>query len=188
MRTLACQLLLVAGLWLTTQPLYANPASLQVCTDYECDHRVRIQLQPQQRQHIQQLFAGVNSPDDERARIARYIAFMETVVGQATGTWRDRARNDPLADPRGQLDCIAESTNTDRYLQFLDSQGLLRWHEPMPREVRHLWLVRTHWTAVIADRQTGERLAVDSWFRDNGQPPLIVALDDWRSGSADPED
>jgi hypothetical protein len=50
------------------------------------------------------------------------------------------------------------------------------------RELRHPWILDVHWSAVIRDRNTGKRYAVDSWFLDNGQLPFIQALDEWLSG------
>ena len=39
-----------------------------------------------------------------------------------------------------------------------------------------------HQTAVIIDRATGERFAVDTWFYDNGEPAEVIPMDDWFYG------
>jgi hypothetical protein len=38
---------------------------------------------------------------------------------------------------------------------------------------------------VIAEKMKGEaaRFAVDSWFVDNGQPAVILPLDEWKKGA-----
>ncbi len=178
----------ISGLLLLTGPLSAQPSAVPVCIDFECDNQVEVTLQATQWRQVGRLFEGVADAADERRRLIRYVALMEQFTGEPAGTWRDRGRNDPNVDPAGQLDCIAESTNTDRYLRLLARNGLLQWHNVQPRQVRHRWLFSPHWTAVIRDRQSGEQFAVDSWFRDNGSPPFIVTLAEWRSGKADPED
>jgi hypothetical protein len=43
-------------------------------------------------------------------------------------------------------------------------------------------IFNTHWNAVIVDHGNGDEFAVDSWFLDNGQPPIIQPLNDWLSG------
>ena len=82
----------------------------------------------------------------------------------------------------GQLDCISESRNTTTYLRLLEAEGLLQWHTVEERQVRHPLIFNVHWSAVIRERTSGERFAVDSWFLDNGKPPFIQPLEDWLSG------
>jgi hypothetical protein len=153
-----------------------------VCTDYHCDVGETVTLTARQWQAVRDLFAADTSAADERDNLRRAIAFLETAVGTITGTWRDLAGNVAGAGEPGQLDCIAESRNTTTYLQLLFDAGLLRYHAVEPRQVRHPLIFNVHWSAVIRDRDSGERFAVDSWFLDNGQPPYIQPLEDWLSG------
>lgn len=139
-------------------------------------------LDDRQWRAIRLLFSETATPAEERRQIRRAIALFEKEVGQLTGTWRDLAKNVAGAGQPGQLDCISESKNTTTYLQLLGNGGLLRWHTVQAREVRHPLIFNVHWTAVIRDESTGIRYAVDSWFLDNGQPPYIQPLDQWRSG------
>ena len=46
-------------------------------------------------------------------------------------------------------------------------------------------LVPVHWSAVIEEKQEDEprRFAVDSWFVDNGQPAVILPLEEWKKGA-----
>ena len=152
------------------------------CTDYHCDAGQMVTLTASQWQSIRNLFAADTSPSKERENIRQAIARLENIVGAITGTWRDLAGNVAGAGQAGQLDCISESKNTSAYLQLMFDDGLLKWHDVAERQVRHTIIFNTHWTAVIVDRSNGERFAVDSWFRDNGQPPDIQPLSDWLSG------
>lgn len=135
-----------------------------------------------QWQSIRNLFTVHISPANERENIRQAIALLENMVGAITGTWRDLAGNAAGAGQPGQLDCISESKNTSTYLKLLFNDGLLKWHKVEKRQVRHPLIFNTHWTAVIADRSSGERFAVDSWFRDNGEPPDLQPLSDWLKG------
>ena len=141
-----------------------------------------VSLTASQWQSIRNLFAAYTSPAQERENIRQAIALLENMVGEITGTRRDLAGNVAGAGQPGQLDCVSESKNTSTYLQLMFDDGLLRWHVVEERQVRHLLIFDTHWTAVITDRSNGVRFAVDSWFRDNGQPPDIQRLSDWLSG------
>ncbi len=158
------------------------PPPFPSCLDFHCDVTWQVTLQAGDWQNVRALFAGDTSPAGERERIGRAIAMLERKVGVITGTAGDRARNIP-GDGR-QLDCIAESRNTTTYLRLLYNDDLLRWHEISEREVRHPLIFGNHWTAVIRDLDSGQRYAVDSWFGENGEPPYIVKLEDWLSGSS----
>lgn len=155
--------------------------TLETCTDYHCDAIVPVTLSDAEWAEVKQLFRDVDNAERERERIARAIGLLEHFVGPKNGTAVDRGKNPPDVVPRGQLDCIAESTNSTTYLRQLEAAGLLRWHRVDERAVRHRWLFATHWTAVIQDRE-GLHYAVDSWYRDNGEPAILLPLEAWYKG------
>ena len=102
---------------------------------------------------------------------------MEKFSGEIAGTYRDVGGN--IADEYiGQHDCIDESTNTFQYLAALEELNLLKSHRVIPKQRRIVWL-GTHWTAAIAEIDTGNEFAVDSWYHDNGELPMIAPLTDW---------
>ena len=81
------------------------------------------------------------------------------------------------------MDCVDEANNSTVYLSMLQNDGLLLWHRVGPRISRGLSrMLPPHFTATIVEDESGARFAVDSWFRDNGEPPYIVSLPDWRHG------
>jgi len=162
---------------LAPQPFYS-------CTDYHCDEGETVLLSTQQWSRIRSLFSSPRSPAEERRQIRKAVALLEIQVGGITGTSRDLAKNVAGAGQPGQLDCISESKNTTTYLQLISNDGLLQWHTVQERQLRHPWILDLHWAAVIRDKSTDKRYAVDSWFLDNGQPPYIQPLDQWLSGRA----
>ena len=166
----------------TTVFASSSPQPFQSCTDYHCDVQQKVKLTASQWQPVRELFSSVNSPSDERERIRQAIAYLEKIVGEITGTWRDLGGNFAGSGQAGQIDCISESKNTTTYLRLLFDGGLLRWHEVGERQLRRRFIIAQHWTAVIVDRSNGERFAVDSWYLDNGHPPMVLPLVDWLAG------
>ena len=169
---------LLATLLTPTHLVAQPPGVFEVCTDYNCDRLRPVQLDAQQWRAIQALFEPAIAPRQERTAIAGAIALLERYSGEQTGTWADRAANDGEPSDPGQLDCVAESLNSHRYLGLLAEHGLLRWHRVVARRSRNPWLFNYHWTAVI-ESNSGERYAVDSWPDANGQPPLVQPLQAW---------
>ena len=166
-----------------------TPSRYSVCFDHSCSSVVIDSLSDAEwHQVAAPLRNPASSAAQERAAIARSMALFETIIGRHTGTTLDRGRNIAGFGQPGQLDCIDESTNTTTYLRLLERDGLLRFHRVAERATRFgLFVGMPHSTAVIEEFDSGSRYAVDSWFRDNGQLPHIVRLEDWRSG-LDPAD
>lgn len=129
---------------------------------------------------IKALFDHTSSAKTERASIRHAVAYMEQIAGQQLPTFNDVGGNYQAGIVQnGQMDCIDESTNTTTYLTFFQQQGLLRWHTVEKRAFRAPYLLDQHWSAQIRERTTGRHYVVDSWFGDNGEPPLIQPLEDW---------
>ncbi len=161
-----------------------RPARFSVCYGHSCAQVQQVALPAEQWREVAALFRPP-SPEaaDERRRIARAIARLETLVGTLTGTDKDKGGNwDGWLSGGSQMDCIDESTNTTSYLRMLARDGLLRWHTVEDRATRGWFLFGwPHTTAVIRDTRSDRLYAVDAWFHDNGQPPVIQSLDDWRN-------
>ncbi|HXF67919.1 MAG TPA: hypothetical protein VNK67_14630 [Burkholderiales bacterium] len=166
-----------------------TPSLFSVCHGRGCAVVSQVALSPEQWQRITAVFSP--PPGDsaaERERIARAIAAFETVVGELTGTADDRPGNESGGHWSSQMDCIDESTNTTSYLRMLLRAGLLRWHAVEPRATRGYFLFGwPHTTAVVRDTAGGELWAVDSFYFENGQPPVIVPLKQWRAGWRPPK-
>ncbi len=169
---------LLLGLALSA-PAAANPYFVH-CYDFRCKSWQEVRLDAGQWARVRALFAP--APADaaaERQTIRRAIALLERISGEIAGTASDRGGNAHDYELPRQQDCIDESTNTFQYLVALDNLGLLRWHAAGLKHRRIVWLA-THWTASVVELASGERFAIDSWYRDNGELPLIQPLDDWR--------
>lgn len=157
---------------------------VEACVDYGCDVRRTALLSAEHWRELDKVFARVDSPVAEREAVAKAIGRLEQIVGDQVGTGGDLPSNTADHGGIGQLDCVSESINSERYLQLLNEASLLRWHAVRPRAKRAPLLFDTHWTAVIEQIDTGEAFSVDSWYGSNGDEPYIVDLEHWRRGAA----
>lgn len=163
---------------------HPGPENFSVCHGGSCTLVSQVSLGPA---HWTQIAAVFDTPArdaaEERDRIATAIARFETIVGVLTDTSDDRPENQAGRNWQSQMDCVDESTNTTTYLRVLARAGLLRWHRVEARVTRGFFLFGwPHTTAVVSELAGGARWAVDSWFFENGRPPVVVPLDLWKTG------
>jgi len=160
--------------------------SFSHCRGYGCKIvETNIKLSDKDWKQIRKLFKPPpKSAEDERQRIVRAIGLFEEKVGALTGTAEDvEGTYHKLG--RFQHDCVDESVNTTIYLSLLDQQGLLRFHSvstPTARVPPLSLRLGPHQTAVVQEKDTGTRHAIDSWFHDNGHPAETVPIDQWFFG------
>jgi hypothetical protein len=161
-----------------------SPDKFSVCLDHSCYTVITQAIS-------EQSWLSVNSPlkipaasaAKERLAIATAVARMEIIVGKQTGTDADRGGNWSGFGRAGQMDCIDESTNSTTYLRMLEKQGYLHHHRVADRATRFgIFVGAPHTTAVIQENNSETLYAVDSWFFDNGESPVIVKLSEWRAG------
>jgi hypothetical protein len=158
------------------------------CHGGGCARIASVRLSAGEWQLVEDIYKPApETAEAERDYIASAIGLMEKIVGVKTGTDTDRAGTFGNAHIPGQLDCNDESANTTTYMKLMRQAGLIRFHEIMDTKTRNFFFNGwPHTTAVIrekrSDRSAGARYAVDSWFYDNGVPPVIIPLTDWQSG------
>jgi hypothetical protein len=153
--------------------------TVTVCHANGCKQQTRVTFTDADIAQLSALMARVkrdDTPPEERRAIAYAIGWMEQRVAPAAGTASDRPSMDFLGsgDP-SQQDCVDEATNTTSYLLVLDRHGLIRHHRvdrPFAKDSINKW---THWAAVIEERGTGARYAVDSSTGPNGDNPTVQA-------------
>lgn len=156
---------------------------VSVCHAYGCTRITRVRLGAAEIGRLRAIMSvGRLSAQTERQAFARAVSYLEDVTAPVAGTAADRDYRDlgSGGDP-SQMDCIDEAANTTSYLLLLQDLGLIRHHviaHPVTKGVL-IDFTYPHTTAVIVERETGARYAVDSWVFTNGEPPIIVPLDTW---------
>jgi len=154
---------------------------LEVCINYHCDLTQRVTLSDSEWQIVLKPFKqSPANAEQERHRIRESIALFEKIVGQHTPTFQDLAENKG-EDETGQLDCIAESKNSQLYLRWLNNKGKLKWHTPGERVKRSPYFFDVHWGVKITDNTSNAEYIVDSWYGDNGNLPDIQLFSIWRN-------
>ncbi len=162
--------------------------TVSVCSAYGCRHKSKFTFTHGDIATLKGLMQTKDdgdSPAAERRAVRKAIAWIENRVGRETGTWKDRSSIDLAAagDPT-QMDCVDEATNTSSYLTVLAAHGLLRHHEvvrPMAKDGIFAW---THYFAVMREKASGVRWAVDSSMYANGREPIVVEADKWYVNTA----
>ena len=173
-------LLVIQIFFLGSTSLSAATEEIVQCYDFGCKSTRSVEFSQAEWDSIRSTFnPPALSPWLEKQQIRQAIALMEQYSGALTGTYQDKAGNYSGADLPFQQDCIDESTNTFQYLMALQNLELLNWHEVGEKKRRIVWFA-THWSAVIRETATQQLYAVDSWYRDNGEPPYIQKLEDWQ--------
>ena len=161
-----------------------TPENIPLCHGYGCRLKSYTSLTKAEWKQIGKYFKTGRTPEQERAALAKATGKFEQIVGKKIGTSTDKAGTyEKLGDD--QLDCVDESVNTTILLDLLDQKKLLKHHDISNIAARIPVLGGGglfHQTAVIVERETGKRFAIDSWFHDNGHDADIVPLDDWLYG------
>lgn len=185
--------------WLVCLMLLASTgalagATVEVCYNYACLSQDTVLYSDAQLRRVEDLLEDAGNATRERALLGVAIGWMLAWAGQQTPIAADRGGN--LADDGvyGRMDCIDHATTTTRLLRLLEARGALRFHRVLETVKRTRWLMFEHYSAQIGERvlaedeldvdEAYERYVVDSWFVDNGQPAVVMPLENWRAGEA----
>ncbi|MEO8038688.1 MAG: hypothetical protein ABI794_07950 [Betaproteobacteria bacterium] len=160
------------------------PASVELCYNYGCARQTIVALEDTVLDSVAHLFADVDSAASERVAIALALGMLARAASADAPVGADLGGNG-LAESgvEGRMDCIDHSNNATRYLALMRDRGWLHFHDTGPRVLRMRYFVAAHWTATIRERATGADYSVDTWFRRNGYPAVVMPLADWRRGA-----
>jgi hypothetical protein len=164
-----------------------DPANPVVCHGFGCAYRTAILLRNADKAQIKKLFgpAAAKSAEGERKALAAAMAWFEKrVAGEAgTATAKARAGLGHAGDP-SQFDCLDKTSNTVGVLAIVSEMSLLRHHVIDAPESRGFLIGGLpHTTAVIRERKSGQKWAVDGWTHNNGELPDVLPLEQWRGQS-----
>ncbi|MBZ9653613.1 hypothetical protein [Phyllobacterium lublinensis] len=160
----------------------AQAQSFSICHGYGCTFKTKVSLTAADQARIASIMAaGRGSAQAERSAVRRAVQVFERRNTQVIGVI-DRPKMDfGEGRQKGQMDCVDESTNTDHFLRYLQSAGLLRFHTVDRRDARGMFIDGRypHFTAVLRDR-SGTLWVVDSWFEPGGGLPDVMRLAEWK--------
>lgn len=160
--------------------------SVPICHAYGCLVETEIIFSESILREIDQILFVTVDAENERKILGDVIGRMYAIGGEQSNIRNDKGGNYADANISGKMDCIDHSISTTRLLKLLEARGNLRWHRVLDSDVRYFAFVfPAHYSAVIEEKTDGEaaRFVVDSWFVDNGQPAVILPLDEWKKGA-----
>ncbi len=168
----------------TTSP---KPDDFVHCYGFTCRITVSTSIAPAELQRIGTLFATPSrTAVEERQRLAQAVALWEQIIGAKTGTSADvgSETGDRRWNDLFQQDCMDETFNTTTYLMIMNDAGWIRFHTivyPASRGIQN-GFVAPHHAATLQENATQRRFVVDSWFYDNGKPPVVMPVEIWEKG------
>jgi hypothetical protein len=162
---------------------------VSICYNYGCLSEDEVLYSNAQLQRVKELLEDGRSAVHERALLGVAVGWMLGWAGQQTPISADRGGNYADAEVYGGMDCIDHSTTTTRLLHLMKKRGWMRFHRVLEPALRSRLLFFEHYSAQIEEVQKGrpvadapERYVVDSWFFDNGQPAVVMPLENWLAG------
>ncbi len=186
--------------------------SLPVCFNYGCARQVTISVSEERLREIHDVFDDVLTAADEREAVSGAVAALYRIAATQTPIGADRAGNLRDEEANGRMDCIDHSTTTTAMLKMMEKRGWLRFHRVLPPVRRNrlifqhfsaalemiegeiILLVRPDCeharryckvlTLDILETGSGgeRRFAVDTWYVEQGEPALVLPLNEWLSG------
>ena len=161
----------------------AGEARVSVCHGYSCVAQSEIVYSAAQMDEVRRVLLAATDVPGERDALAEVVGRLYRWGGEQSEIANDRAGNLADGNGSGRMDCIDHSTSTTRLLQLLEERKWLRWHRVQEPQARYfLGLIANHWSAVI-EASDGGYYVVDSWFVNNGEPAVILPLDEWKKGA-----
>ncbi len=160
--------------------------AVRICHGYSCIAQADIRYGEAQLGEVRRLLLAAVDAAEERKLLGDAVGRLYGWAGEQSDIRNDRGGNYADGGIPGKMDCIDHSTSTTRLLRLLEARGDLRWHRVLEPEARNWALViPAHYSAVIEQKAAGERarFVVDSWFVDNGQPAVILPLEEWKEGA-----
>lgn len=182
------------AVWLTALLLVFSASALgseavSVCYNYGCQSEDDVLYSDAQLRQVQDLLADGSSAVHERALLGVAVGWMLGWAGQQTPVSADRGGNFADDGVHGRMDCIDHSTTTTRLLRLFERRGWLRFHRVLDPALRTHFFIFDHYSAQIEVLERNEpagaestRYVVDSWFFDNGQPAVVMPLENWLAG------
>lgn len=161
-----------------------DPARPMVCHGFGCAYQTPIQLRPGDIAQIRKFLGTAEDAIDERRGLAATMAWFERRVATEAGTAKAKARAGlGFAGDPSQFDCLDKTTNTIGVLLVVSQLGLLRFHAIDIPESRGGIGSLPHTSAVVREKESGQKWVIDGWTHNNGEYPDIMKLEKWKTES-----
>ena len=162
---------------------HATKDNFEYCYGYGCTKKIRLGFSDYEWQQITKIFkVPSKNAKEEREKIGKTIALMEQYTGELANTKSDLAKAPIRRQSYQELDCIDETINTTKYLNFLADANFLKFHTVGQPVYKGLVLngVYPHNSASVVENDSGDVYAIDSYIYANGLAPDIRDINHWR--------
>lgn len=189
---LALLLLLASG-------VVSAEESINVCYNYGCNQEATVRFSERQLRTLAKRLKSLPSAAEERNALADVIGQMYHWAGQQSPVYADKGGNAFDDEVNGAMDCIDHSTTTTRFLKMLERRGMLKYHVVADVERRRRFFLFDHFSAVVqefprpipastvddgaVEKGKTHQYVIDSWFVNNGEPAVVLPLEDWMNGA-----
>ena len=168
-----------------------SPQNFVVCLQHGCQKEVDVALSAGEWQSVRDVFSApppvglAGSAEGERVQIAFALARIETLVAEQANTGNDVGGSFSGFGRSNQLDCVDEMVNTATYLTLMYEDELFEFHRPGRRVTealssRGFW---PHTVSTVIDTTDERHYVIDTWIKNNGEVPYVMALSDWTRGA-----
>lgn len=191
---------LLASALLATGALAWADETVAICFNYGCAAQAPAVFSEARLDQLQGGLALAADAGEERRLLAVAVGILYGWAGEQTPVGVDKGGNFADQGEYGSMDCIDHSLTTERLLLMLERRHALRFHRVVGRVRRMRFLIVEHNAVVIeetmpaaadggaaenaedAEDAESRRYVVDSWYRDNGRPAVVLPLRNWMKG------
>lgn len=167
-------------------PVGAQEQAL-LCYNYGCLTQIEVAYGPMQLEPVRAALLAAGDPESERETLATAVGRLYLWAGTRSPIHADRPGD--LADDEvdGRMDCIDHATSTTEMLRMLERRGWLRFHRVVEPVRRSNWIFE-HFSAAVAElgeespEMPALRFVIDSWFVEQGEPAVVLPLNEWLDG------
>ncbi|MCB1939960.1 MAG: hypothetical protein KDF24_05360 [Rhodocyclaceae bacterium] len=178
-------------------PILARAAvEVPICYNYGCLSEATVRYDEATLTSIAARLREARTAAQERTALAHVVGWLYREAGRQSPIHADRAGDYLDEGVYGKMDCIDHGTSTTRLLEMLEARGALRFHRVRPQARRTRFVLFQHFSAVVEERVPGDgadattagdspsgaRFVIDSWFREHGEPAVVLPLADWLDG------
>lgn len=185
------RLLFLVLLW-AALPAAADE-TVMICYNYGCAVQAPATFNEEQLSRVRETLAEALDAGQEREALARVLGQLYGWAGEQLPIAKDRGGDYADDGVDGRMDCIDHATSSTQLLHMIEARGWLRFHRVAAPARRTRFLIIQHFSAVVEEltpegvkpvsASPPKRFAIDSWFRDNGQPAVVMPIDDWLGGA-----
>lgn len=158
-----------------------------LCYNYGCHTQEAVSYGPMQLEPARVALLTALDPEAERETLAVEVGRLYRWAGRSTPIHADRAGDLADEEVEGRMDCIDHATSTTELLRMIERRGWLRFHRVLD-PVRRTRLIFQHFSAVVeelgedAPEARPPRYVIDSWFVEQGEPAVVLPLEEWLDG------